>query len=266
MPSPTLFRMTTPEELNVAIVALGVEILVVCEDADLAHRVRTTWVDALSSSGRPARFILSAGLSSACQVTGNTVEELLHHLSPAVTLRAIEGRAGELVMLHAAALADLTSGATAVLVAPSGTGKTTASVTLGQRLAYLSDETSGIEADGILTPYRKPLSIIRTGEFKDQVAPSSLGMLTTERPCHLAALLVIERDPSHGCQPKVSELKTIDALALLAPQASSLGKLDRPLQRVVQLIESVGGVRRVTYSEASTLEPVVTGLLSGAHS
>lgn len=246
---------------NVRIVALGVGIMIACEDEQTAQLVRTAWADALSSSEGPVRFTLSTGLSPSCEVTGQKVEELLHHLSPAVTLRAIEGRAGDLVMLHAAALADPETGATAVLVAPSGTGKTTAAMTLGRRFAYLSDETSGIDANGALVPYRKPLSIIRGGHLKDQVAPTSLDMVTTERRCHLAALLVLDRDPSHSGEPAVTELDTIEALTLLAPQASSLGRLDRPLHRLVELIDRAGGVRHVTYAEAVSLEPVVASLL-----
>ncbi|QIK75229.1 hypothetical protein [Nocardioides piscis] len=165
------------------------------------------------------------------------------------------------MMLHAAALADPVTGATAVLVAPSGTGKTTASTVLGRHLAYLTDETAGLTFDGAVLPYRKPLSIIESGHLKAQRSPSDLGLVTSVQNCHLVALLVIERRPAHEGEPLVLELETVDALAALAPEASSLSRLDRPLQRLVTLIRHAGGVRHVTYSEAATLAPVIQALL-----
>lgn len=246
---------------SVTVRALGVDLILDCENAEVAGAVRNAWSDAASGADAPAAATLRVGYSPTSDVTGHDLAEILHLLSPAVTLHALAARAGELVMLHAAALADTISGAAAVLVAPSGTGKTTAALTLGRHMAYLSDETSGIATDGSLVPYRKPLSIIRTGHLKDQVSPSKLGLLTTDRPCHLAAMLVIERDATHAGDPIVTILDTIDALAVLAPQASSLGRLDRPLQRLVNLIDRVGGVRHVHYAEAATLEPVVRELL-----
>lgn len=245
----------------VAVTALGVDIRIDCEDADLALHVRDAWADAVTVGDGSHGSSLTVGLSTACDVTGRDVAEMLHHLSPAVTARAIAARAGELVMLHAAALADPDTGATAVLIAASGTGKTTAASTLGQHLVYVTDETAGIDREGVLVPHRKPLSIIRSGHLKDQVSPTTLGLLVSDRPCHLAAMLVIERDPEHSGEPEVTVLDTIDALALIAPQASSLGRLDRPLQRIVDLIHVVGGVRHVRYAEASTLEPVIRNLL-----
>lgn len=249
---------------SISVVALGVVIRIDCEDGALAWRVTEAWADALASDSQAPSSTLTAGMSPTNDVTGRDVEEVLHHLSPAVTTRAIAARAGELVMLHAAALADPDTGATAVLVAASGTGKTTAASTLGHRFVYLTDETSAIGPDGVLVAHRKPLSIIRSGHVKDQVSPSSLGLLTGDGPAHLGALLVIQRDPDHAGEPEVVVLETIDALALLAPQASSLGRLDRPLHRVVDLIERVGGVRHVRYAEAATLEPVLRDLLAPA--
>lgn len=250
-----------PASSFVAVTALGVDIRIDCEDADQAVHVRDAWTDAVAVGDGSPGYSLTVGLAPACDVTGRDIAEMLHHLSPAVTARAIAARAGELVMLHAAALADPDTGATAVLIAASGTGKTTAASTLGQHFVYVTDETAGIDRDGVLVPHRKPLSIIRSGHLKDQVSPTSLGLLVSDRPCHLAAMLVIERDPMHSGEPEITVLDTIDALARIAPQASSLGRLDRPLQRVVDLIDLVGGVRHVRYTEATTLEPVIKDLL-----
>ena len=116
-------------------------------------------------------------------------------------------------------------------------------MTLGRTFAYLTDETSAITPDGVVLTYRKPLSIIDGGHLKKQVAPSELGLLTTERECRLAALLVIERDPEHQGAPVVEPLETVDAIAAIAPQSSYLPSMDKPLHRLAELIHLVGGAR-----------------------
>lgn len=215
--------------------------------------VRAAWRDALTDDDPTTAEVVAVGTD---------IESALHHLSPAVTTAAIDTRAGQLVMLHAAALADPGTGRTAVLVAASGTGKTTASVTLGKKFAYLTDETSAITPDGVVLPYRKPLSIIAGGHVKQQIAPSELGLLATERECRLAALLVIERDPQHQGEPIVEQLETVDAIAAIAPQSSYLPSMDKPLHRLAELIHLVGGARHVQYAESADLEPVITQFLA----
>ncbi|MFC7725620.1 hypothetical protein ACFQW6_10915 [Nocardioides sp. GCM10028917] len=219
----------------------------------LRRPVLEAWRDALTDS-EPTTDVVEA--------EGPDVANALHYLSPAVTTAAIDARAGELVMLHAAALADPATGRTAVLVAASGTGKTTASVNLGRTFAYLTDETSAITPDGVVLPYRKPLSIIDGGHLKTQVAPSELGLLATEQECRLAALLVIERDPQHRGAPTVEPLETVDAIAAIAPQSSYLPSMDKPLHRLAELIHLVGGARQVRYAESADLEPVLAELLA----
>lgn len=232
--------------------AFGVVVPIRCS-AELRHPVLAAWRDALTDADPTTAEVMAVGTD---------IESALHHLSPAVTTAAIDTRAGQLVMLHAAALADPASGRTAVLVAASGTGKTTASVTLGKSFAYLTDETSAITPDGVVLPYRKPLSIIDGSHLKKQVSPSELGLLAPERECRLAALLVIERDPRHAGSPVVQRLETVDAIAAIAPQSSYLPSMDKPLHRLAELIHLVGGARRVRYAEAADLETVLTQLLA----
>lgn len=251
---------------SVTVSALGVHVL--CRPADdaTAVAVRRAWADAVvddPGSDEPVAT-LTVGLDHTLDVSGEDLDEVLHHLSPMVTQRAIGAHQGELVMLHAAALADPSSGATAVLVAASGTGKTTASLTLGTRFAYLSDETAGITSDGVVLPYRKPLSIIEGGPFKVQRSPGELGLLMTEQECHLAALLVIERRPDHPEEPDVTAMATVDAIAALAPQSSYLPSLDRPLHRLAEVCDLAGGAHHVTYREAASLRHVLEDLLEGA--
>jgi hypothetical protein len=255
--------MTVADTRVLHLSAMGVRVTCRLDDATTGRAVAAAWADAEAADGGPSSSgdDLSVGLGSGYDVVGRDLEELLHVLSPAVTQRAIAANRGELVMLHAAALADPGTGATAVLVAPSGTGKTTASRALGQRFAYLSDETAAITRDGRVLPYRKPLSVIEDGPFKAQYSPSRLGLLTTDRPCHLAALLVIERDTAHVGAPAVERMDDVDAIAALAPQSSYLPSMERPLHRLAEVIEMAGGAHHVTYVEAATLQAVVEDLL-----
>ena len=45
-------------------------------------------------------------------------------------------------------------------------------------------------------------------------------------------------------------LSTLDGLVALVPQTSHLTDLSRPLRRLAELCESVGGVHRIHYREA----------------
>lgn len=249
--------------IHVCVRALGIDIDLVVTDQQLARAVGAAWHDALTdpSENPAARLTLALDSRPAADVWGVSIEEVLHRLSPAVTQAAIAHWAGDLMMLHAAALADPESGATAVLVAASGTGKTTASRTLGRRFAYVSDETAGITRDGLVLPYRKPLSIIETGHLKTQVAPSTLGLLATTRECRIGALLLLDRHPDHAGPPTVTPVDTIDAIAAIAPQSSYLPSVERPLQRLAELVRLAGGAHRATYREAADLEQPIGELL-----
>lgn len=242
----------TDGEVVAHVSAFGV-VVPIRSSEKLRGPVQAAWRDALTDDDPTTAEVVAVGTD---------IEIALHHLSPAVTTAAIDARAGDLVMLHAAALADPDSGRTAVLVAASGTGKTTASVTLGRTFAYLTDETAAITRDGVVMPYRKPLSIIDGGHLKKQVAPSTLGLLSTEAKGRLAALLVIERDPAHEGEPIVEKLDTVDAIAAIAPQSSYLPSMDKPLHRLAELIHLVGGARHVRYAESAALAPVLTRLLA----
>ena len=95
------------------------------------------------------------------------------------TSRAIESARGTHLLFHAACLAAPDTGAAMVLVAASGTGKTTATRRLGPHFAYLTDETAIIAPDGLtVTPYPKPLSLLgsRGVRPKTQRGPDDLGL------------------------------------------------------------------------------------------
>jgi hypothetical protein len=187
------------------------------------------------------------------------LEDLLQVLTQRVTLTAIDARAGEALMLHAACLADPRSGLAAAFVAPGGTGKTTLVRTLGLGRLYVTDETTLVLDDGQVVPYPKPLSIRRAPDslYKDETPPSAVGLVAPPGRVRLTVLCLLDRDDTHRGRPRVTELGTLDALVALVPQTSHLPELARPLQRLAALCESLGGVRRIAYRESSELAELV---------
>lgn len=198
-------------------------------------------------------------------VGGHDLATVLDVLSPAVTQRAIAARAGQLLMLHAAALAHPDTGATAVLVGPSGAGKTTVATALGRHFAYLTDETVGVLPDYRVVGYPKPLSVLDQPRdaVKRQISPGELGLSHLYGPePRVRSVILLDRQPGGDRLPSVTRIQTVDALPELAAQSSYSRRLDRPLRRLAALAEVAGGVRRVTYREADDLVPVVGELLS----
>lgn len=187
-------------------------------------------------------------------------EVVMQWLSSTLTVAAIETRFGELWMLHACAVADRATGATVVLVGPSGTGKTTAAAALGRQFGYVTDETAAVRPDGTLVPYPKPLSVLDGGPPpKRQLSPTKLGLLTAPSTPWLAAIALLDRTGSGS--PRVEGVRTVDALPALAAQTSALHRLPRPLHLVARHLHRTGGLRRITYRDAEDLAPVVAALV-----
>jgi hypothetical protein len=186
---------------------------------------------------------------------------LMNQLSVHLTLRAIASRHGHLWMLHACSVADTATGAGVVLVAPSGTGKTTAAAVLGRHFGYLTDETAGIRPDGTLVPYPKPLSVLGVGQrLKRQSSPTELGLLEAPGTPWLAAIALLDRRGGGG-PPSVERVRTAEALPALAEQTSALQLLERPLHLVAGHLGRSGGLHRITYREAGDLVPLVSDLI-----
>lgn len=222
--------------------------------AELEPLVRRAWASCLVDDGSEPEAVVPVTFEA-----GADPVPVLDRLSPQVTVAAIDARAGELVMLHAAGLADPATGRTVGLVAPSGTGKTTACRTLAGSRGYVTDETLGIRPDGSIAAYRKPLSV-RDGDapFKDQVPVDELA--TPPDRCELAGLAILARDDS--AEPWVETMSTVRALAALAPESSYLARVPDPLHRLASLVEGVGGLKVLHYREAADLEPLIDEMLA----
>jgi len=175
-----------------------------------------------------------------------------------ITAALIAAQAGRLLMLHAGALCHPDTGASVVYVAPGGTGKTTLSRALGREFAYLTDETVGITEDRRILPYPRPLTLRRPsgGRAKIEHAPDDLGLLAPRADPWVAGVVLIRRDPS-VVGVSVEPLDPGEALLLLAPEASSLARLERPLHRLAELGQATGGFRLVRYAEAADLAGLV---------
>ena len=222
--------------------------------AELDAVVRRTWSRCLATDA-------SAPAEATVAVSGDDETVLLDQLSTRLTQEALALRVGRLLLLHACAVADPRTGATMVLVAPSGVGKTTAAATLGRRFGYVSDETAAIDAYGRVLAYPKPLSVLIDGRRpKRQIPPDELGLLPAPSALHLTAVALLARTPG-VTRPRVSTPGMLEALPAVAEQSSSLYLLPRPLRSLAATLERVGGLRRVEYAEADDLPDVVADLL-----
>lgn len=278
--------MTTPD-LVVPLRVLGTDVDVHVSGHDreaLAHGIRTRWHLCLRDERLPGdrpdhepRVVRATLLApegepepaSAWTRGDNDVRDrdprrLLQRLTQSVTHEVISARTGELLMLHAAGLADPDTGATAVFVAPGNTGKTTLSRTLGPNRRYLSDETVGIRRDGTVVPYPKPLSVRRSDwrGVKDETAPGDVGLQAPEVEPWLAGIVLIRRDEDHVGPPSVERLDVLDAVIALTPESSGFMRTDAPLHWVAEVLDRTGGAVRVTYAEVADLEPLVAKICS----
>jgi hypothetical protein len=216
-------------------------------DPMLRQDVESAWEHCLADSTEPARRQVHWQGPDA--VTG------MQLLSQQITSTAIDARAGEAIMLHAAAIADPESGAALAVVGASGAGKTTWVQTHGRNRRYLSDETVLITPELGIVGVPKPLSLGDSGTLKQQLAPEQFGLVQTDGTERLAGLWLLDRDGTTPAQLTAVEL--LDALPLLAHQASYLAAMDRPLHQMSAIVAACGGLSRAHYREAADLADLV---------
>lgn len=196
-------------------------------------------------------------------------------LSSSVTFSAIRQAAGSGVMLHACGIAA-DSGQVAVLVAASGTGKTTAAARLCARdFGYVTDETVLIRPDLTVLPYPKPLSVVLEADdphHKQQHGPDELRLRTPPRTLRADALLLLDRldrdgrsddAPHPDTVPALEPVGLIDAMMELIPHTSSLTALDRPLTALAKVITQVGGAQTLYYREIGETTDLIARALQG---
>jgi len=189
-------------------------------------------------------------------------DETIADLTTQVTLAALSAQRGRLWMVHAGAVAD-ENGRVVLFSGRSGMGKTTLMSRLAREYAYVTDESVGVTVDGLVLPYRKPLSIIDdVGRAKRQVSPTSLGLRELpSAPLRLHAIVVLDRDESAPAA-QVDPLDLADAVGAIAPQCSYLSELEAPLRTLMAHIESVGGALRLHYREGDDALPLLRRLLA----
>lgn len=191
------------------------------------------------------------------QLAALSFEQLAEYLTSELTLAGILERAGELTMLHACGVADVRTGGVIALVAKSGTGKTTAATVLAKSRGYVTDETVAIGPSGEVLAYPKPLSVKQAaaGAAKIQVGPDELGLAELPPALFIDAIILLDRvrPPRASTAPNLQPVPLADAVLALIPDSSSQASIKEPLQSLCRLIENVGGLWRLEYSEAEDL-------------
>lgn len=177
-----------------------------------------------------------------------------YRLTTTLTGQAINACAGALFMFHAAGVADPISGKVAGLIAPSGTGKTTASRALCTRgYGYVTDETLIFNDVGDVLPYPKPLSVI-IGDLvgqKSQHGPDELGFTPLpDGPLTLGPLVVLDR-AEDTVEPRLEPMSVFEGLMAVLPQSSAVPLVPDALERIAELARRGGGFHRLAYTEIS---------------
>lgn len=220
-------------------------------DPRVRHLIERAWQRCLAPSGaRAEQRVQWRGPDNA---TG------MHLLSQDVTRTAIDARAGQSLMLHAAAVANPQSGAALAVAGASGAGKTTWVQAHGRNRRYLSDETVLISSDLRIVGIPKPLSLGHRG-LKEQVAPDEFGLQKAHGTEFLAGLWILDRDGTETA--RLEDVDLLDALPLLAEQASYLNALPQPLHQLAAVVSGCGGLKRARYREASDLSDLVAEALA----
>lgn len=227
---------------TLALLGLGTEVAVDLGDSGLdVTTFRHLWARCLSPD-LPTRTDVAVRKNSSQEAA-----------TQQITQAFIAARAGRLLMLHAGAVAHEETGRALVFVAPSGTGKSTLTRRLGKRYGYLSDETVGIEPVTLrIHPYPKPITLAPDhGHQKRENSPDDLGLLPAPASPHLAHLAVLRRTPGRDAAA-FTPLSVLDAVAMIAPETSSLSKLPRPLHLMAE-VHRRAGCTLVEYGEVEQI-------------
>ena len=224
---------------------MGVTIAIDAADRTTHDRLSRQW----SRAAEPSPVEVAAETIRAEAGESGLARSHDYALTTQVTLAALRATAGRRFNLHAGALADA-QGRVLAIVASSGTGKTTATRLLAERLDYLSDETVSITPDGVVHPHAKPLSVITDPKRpldKEQLSPDALGLRATPVTGRIARFVVLRRGvPS----PRgLVRLTPTEGLLNLIEQSSSVAEVPDPLFSLWSLMDAAGGVWALEYDE-----------------
>lgn len=192
-----------------------------------------------------------------------TAAQQPYDLSRELTRRGLVRLRGRVTLLHAAALAD-DSGRALALVAPSGGGKSTATRVLGRRLGYLSDETLVLLEDHRIAPHPKPPSLVVDPDDrwrKEEPPPDELGLGPTPGRARLGRLLTLDRDEG-VTEPSIETVDLIDQLMAVLPETSSTWLVPDGLDRLARAVTAGGPPARLRYAEIDTCHDLVREYLS----
>lgn len=244
----TAVELTFPEETPAAFV-----------DA-----VARAWSRCLAPAGNGPRHAEPLIVRPPHDDSTDATDAALQSLTQQVTYHLIAAQSGHLLLFHAGAVSHPDSGRSLVFVAPGGTGKTTLARTLAKDYGYLTDETVGMEASGLIHPYPKPLSLRRGATCsKREASPDELGLLPAHPTPVLARVVLLRRNAGPSAAPVLEELGTLDAVGTLLAETSALNRFPQPLQTLARLLEATGPVVRLIYSDAADLLPVAADLIAG---
>lgn len=111
-------------------------------------------------------------------------------------------------------------------------------------------------------PYPKPITLAPDhGHPKRENSPDDLGLLQAPPSPTLTDLVVLRRTPGRDTAA-FTPLPVLDALAMIAPETSSLSKLPRPLHLMAD-VHRRAGCTLVEYGEAEQILPWCTARLEG---
>lgn len=186
-----------------------------------------------------------------------------------VTETAIGASSGKLVLIHAGAIAN-DEGIVLGLVAPSGTGKTTATKYLGQRYHYVTDETLAATPAGDVLPYPKPLSIgnRHAGDQKYGLSPRAANLKPLPQrggaplPLRLGGIVLLNRDERFRDHPHLVPLAPLDGVIRVLAQTSAALLLPHPLTTYTQLCTRSGGPWILNYAEITDCGPIFEDLFA----
>lgn len=241
---------------------------VVSIDVSQAPQLRDTVAEAWAGAlARPSQAAVAAAdrietVALDGAIAASNPRAALTQLTSAVTRKAIESRRGELWLLHAAGLAD-SAGRVLVFAGASGAGKTTLVRRAPKWMRYVTDETVGIDSDGGVFAYRKPLSVLEPCERgKRQIPPSELGLVCApDDPLRLHAIVLLDRSEMHPSAPQIDFVDPLQAVFEAAPHTSYLSSLRSPLQ-TVYMTASTRPVVRLRYRNDTDLDGVLSEIMA----